>query len=298
MVKLTPGGLALASEPTKAGVSLPGGWSKAGQSRGNAILNKMAEEEAGGAGSGDIVSTRADVKGQTTAMAQVNKKMSMVNSTMNSFHNNIQTWENIAEGKAPEIGGERIRPDAGQAEEDELQRREDAERLEAEDQEPVQRSVCRRLHHGRIHRGHGLLADHEQPGPVRRQVTEGARDEALKLVAAGFNPEARNALIGVMESDTEGQRRGLITERDRLRSSIKSNASSGGGNIPTVMQPSILGRLIESGELRAGDKYKTQDGTVMTVPANGEKSKSASGKPIIFINGQWEYDDGAGRSSK
>jgi hypothetical protein len=56
---LTPKGLKVAEEFIRANKPLPGGWSKTGQSRGNAILNKMGEDEEGGAGSGSIVSGQA-----------------------------------------------------------------------------------------------------------------------------------------------------------------------------------------------------------------------------------------------
>jgi len=68
---LTPGGIQVAKELVAAGIPLPGGYNKVGQSRGNRILNLMAEEEAGGPGSGAVVRGIQTAKAQAAAVKDV-----------------------------------------------------------------------------------------------------------------------------------------------------------------------------------------------------------------------------------
>ena len=55
-------------------------------------------------------------------------------------------------------------------------------------------------------------------GQSAAQVTEGAREEAVRIVKAGFDDDARQALIGVLESDTQGQMKGV---QDQLSAIVK-----------------------------------------------------------------------------
>jgi hypothetical protein len=97
--QLTPEGVKLAGELTRAGITLPGGWSKQGQSRGNAILNAMAAEEKGGAGSGSVVADRAETKGNTAALTQLSKDL----ASIRPYKVMLDTNANIAKELAQKI---------------------------------------------------------------------------------------------------------------------------------------------------------------------------------------------------
>ena len=66
--ELTEGGKRVAAELVRMGRPLPGGYGKTGASRGNAILNAMALEEEGGAGSGAIAGDLADYRANSSAL--------------------------------------------------------------------------------------------------------------------------------------------------------------------------------------------------------------------------------------
>lgn len=98
---LSPQALKLAAELTEKGIPLPGGYSKAGMSRGNAILNQMAE---GGATGGSIASGRADVKADTGSLAFQQKRVDAVEAGAKKIASDIKTIDTyIKEGNPDHI---------------------------------------------------------------------------------------------------------------------------------------------------------------------------------------------------
>jgi hypothetical protein len=71
--KLTQDGLKLAEEFIRAGKPLPGGWSAKGIGRGNSILNDMAKNQEGGAGSGSVTGNQAQYKADSAGLTQLTK---------------------------------------------------------------------------------------------------------------------------------------------------------------------------------------------------------------------------------
>ena len=95
--KLTPGGMKVAEELIRAGRPLPGGWSKAGMSRGNAMLNQMALDEEGGAGSGEVAGGLADYKANTAAYTQITKDISTFKPYSDMLHQNVGILGELAD---------------------------------------------------------------------------------------------------------------------------------------------------------------------------------------------------------
>ena len=93
---LTDAGMKLAEEFIRNGLPLPGGWSKQGMSRGNAILNRMAEDEAGGAGSGTVATDRATVKSEGAALTQNTKDVAVIEP----YNQMVKTNGNVLKGLA------------------------------------------------------------------------------------------------------------------------------------------------------------------------------------------------------
>jgi len=89
--QLTPAGLKVAEELTRAGRPLPGGWSKQGMSRGNSILNALGAEQEGGAGSGSIVAGRAQYGADSASLSFQQKRIDAIEAGTKKIANDIHT---------------------------------------------------------------------------------------------------------------------------------------------------------------------------------------------------------------
>jgi hypothetical protein len=50
----------------------------------------------------------ADWKANASSLAFQTKKLDAIEGTLNAFHNNLDTWNSLAQGVAPKLGGERV----------------------------------------------------------------------------------------------------------------------------------------------------------------------------------------------
>lgn len=208
----------------------------------------------------------AEFKSNAQALAFSTKKLNAVQATLESFHNNIRTWEAIAEGKAPELGGAKlseIRDKLRKIDLSDVKTLNDWEiKVRQQFNDPamvayVTAAFTVAMDYSRIISSQGQSA---------AAVTEGARNEALKLVAAGYNKDARKALIGTLESDAAGQIKGQEVQVDRIRKKMGLKPDTSVADKPADKQPATSG------------------------PKVGDKSTSKSGKPIHWDGKQWVYD--------
>ena len=95
--QLSPAGLKAATELVRAGLPLPNGWSKAGMSRGNAILNALGAEEPGGAGSGTIVADRAKYAAYKSALTANIKDVASIKPYKEMLELNGDKLKSLAE---------------------------------------------------------------------------------------------------------------------------------------------------------------------------------------------------------
>ena len=70
-------------------------------------------------------------------------------------------------------------------------------------------------------------------GQSAGQIAEGARNEAISLIKAGYNKDARQAMIGVLESDTEGQLKGVEDQQAEIYERISRRAGMAAGKKST-----------------------------------------------------------------
>lgn len=90
---LTPEGLKLAADMTAKGIPLPGGWSKQGMSRGNAIINEMAANPSGV----DPGSARGEYKANQSALTQTTKDLAAIHPYKRMLDTNANTLIQLAE---------------------------------------------------------------------------------------------------------------------------------------------------------------------------------------------------------
>ena len=96
---LTPGGMEVAKELTKAGRPLPGGWSQKGINRGNALLNAMAVDEAksGTAGDGSIVQAQASYKADESGLVAITKDKAQIGAYAGMLDKTVDVASNLAD---------------------------------------------------------------------------------------------------------------------------------------------------------------------------------------------------------
>lgn len=263
--QLTPEGMRLMSEMRALGLQLPiSGWGGKALATNIAIINDMASR---GMTAAQIASDRAGYKANQTSLNALTKKYDSISSTLESFHNNIATWESIAEGQVPKLGGEKFKElgdklkkidFVGIASLDEALIRAKAQFDDPASAAYLTASFTVAMDYARIMASQGQSA---------AQVAEGARKEALHIIKAGYNKDARKALIGTLESDTAGQLKGIEDSMQNIQKRIGSGT---------------------------GGQFAGSDGSgsapASGAPKNGDKAMSKTGKPIVFRNGQWEYE--------
>jgi hypothetical protein len=211
----------------------------------------------------ELAAMPAAYKADAQALAASTKKLDAVQATLESFHNNIQTWESIAKGEAPKLGGAKLRElgnDLKKIDLTDVKTLNDWKiKLETQLNDPsyvayATAAFTVAMDYSRILSSQGQSA---------AQVTEGARNEAVKLVAAGYNDKARKALIGTMESDASGQIKGLETQvdRQRRRLGIRKRDSvvddPGGGGAPGVDPKNRFPLSTPEGDRAAAEKLKS-----------------------------------------
>ena len=215
----------------------------------------------------ELSAKSAEFKANAQALYFQTKKLNAVQGTLESFHNNIATWDSIAEGEVPKIGGAKlseIQDKLRKIDFSDVKTLNDWEiKVRTQFNDPamvayVTSAFTVAMDYSRILSSQGQSA---------AAVTEGARNEALKLVSAGYNKNARKALIGVMESDAAGQIKGLETQTNRLR-----------------------GKMGLRAEASTAEPEKPQQAATSSGPKVGDKSTSKSGKPIHWDGKQWVYD--------
>ena len=206
------------------------------------------------------------------------KKVDMVQGVMNSFHYNLDTWENFAKGIAPKIGGAGVEALAGDLKKIDFigVRSLDEAKLKIQQQfnDPTVSaymiaSMAVAMDYGRIMAGGSQSA---------AMTPEGARQEAVRLMSAGANDQGRKGIKAALESDAAGQIQGQIDQmnvtRDRLTGKSRGLPPPIPGSTPvprsavtspSVSAPTASGGSVEFNGYRfpnqgAADAYKKAAG--------------------------------------
>lgn len=206
--KLTPGGLAVAVELASRGVPIPGGFSKAGISRANAILNSMAEQEEGGAGSGAAASGIAGGKADVASLGFQQKRVDAIESGMKKIQKDITLVnETIGKGNI--------------------------------DWTPWLNKPINAL---RSATGSGnlaayALAVHQVATEYERQITggqlsvaqlhAGAQEQADKILNGSMNVEQVQAVLPIMLREIENGRQAAHEQLAEIRTRLKGGGADG-----------------------------------------------------------------------
>lgn len=164
----------------------------------------------------ELAATSADFKANASSLTTATRKLDAIGAQLKSFHNNIQTWDNIARGLPPTIGSDQTMEWAKQLDGINfigVQSLDDVKlKIQQQINDPsvvayLVSAMAVAMDYGRIMTGPQSAA----------QLTEGARKDAERLIAAGTNNEARQGIIAALDSDTIGQQRGLEEQTNAIR---------------------------------------------------------------------------------
>ena len=158
----------------------------------------------------------AEFKSNAQSLAFQAKKMDAISAQLESFHNNIDTWESIASGVAPKLGGQRVKEFAPMLEKINfvgIRSVDDVKlKIQQEFNDPsvsalMVSAMAVAMDYARIMQGPQSIAS----------LTEGARKDAERLVAASADEKGRAGIKAALESDAAGQVKGLETQLEETR---------------------------------------------------------------------------------
>ena len=173
-----------------------------------------------GMNSEDLINQSAEYKADAQSLAFQTKKLDAIEGTLSSFHNNVQTWNSVAKGEAPKLNPEGFKAlgsEFGKMDFTDVKSVNDIMlRIKQEFNDPttaayLTAAMTVAMDYARIMQGPQSVAS----------LTEGARKDAERLIASGYNDKARAAVIASLESDTQGQVKGVRDQRDRIEGRMK-----------------------------------------------------------------------------
>lgn len=171
---------------------------------------------------------RAQFRADSNSLVQLTKKSDAIESNLKSFHNNLDTWDSLAKGQLPKLGGERVKALEGQLQKINFTGIQSLDDWKLKIQQQVNDPTANALLVAAMAAGMDYARIMSSQGQSAAQVTEGARNEALRLLKAGADEKGRAGIMAAMESDTEGQRKGIQDQRqqiiDRMTGSGKKEA--------------------------------------------------------------------------
>lgn len=197
-----------------------------GADRNDPIIHRAGEiARSLGMSPEELSAKSADFKANAQSLAFATKKLDSIQGVLESFHNNVETWDSIAKGIAPKLGGEKTKAMQAQLQALNFTGIKSLDEVKLRIQQQVNdptvaayltATMAVAMDYARVMQGPQSAAS----------LTEGSRHEAMRLISAGVNNEARKAIIGTLYSDTEGQVKGLRDQTDTIRKRLGMRATA------------------------------------------------------------------------
>lgn len=199
-----------------------------GADRNDAVIRNVAKiAENLGMTPQELVAQSAEFKANASSLALQTKKMDAIETALSSFHNNLDTWDSLAKGVVPQVGGPHMKELAKDLQKIDftgVRGIDDVKmRIEQQLNDPTTSAVAvaamaAAMDYGRIMQGPQSNA----------ALTEGARTEAMRLISASADAKGREGIIAALESDTEGQVKGLRDQTEKIKSRLSGRTISAG----------------------------------------------------------------------
>ncbi len=174
----------------------------------------------------ELAAMPAEFKSDAQSLYFQQKKADAIQAQLNSFHNNMKTWDELARGVAPTIGGAQTQALAGKLQAmnftDIKSLNEMKLRIQQEFNDPstaayVIGAMAVAMDYARIQTGPQSAA----------QLTEGARKDAMSLLSAGLSNQARAAALGALDSDATGQVKGQTDQLNAIKARMTGHGKVG-----------------------------------------------------------------------
>lgn len=225
----------------------------------------------------ELSAKSADFKSNAQSLAFATKKLDSIQGVLESFHNNVETWDSIAKGEAPRLGGEKAKAMQSQLSAINFTGIKSIDELKLKIQQQVNdpttaayltATMAVAMDYARIMQGPQSAAS----------LTEGARHEAMRLISSGVNNDARKAIIGTLYSDTDGQVKGLKDQTDKIRSRLGMKASPGGdAPAPSAPKTAVAPADIPAAAQKSWGGYEPEKYDYRINPSTGKLQRSPKG---------------------
>jgi hypothetical protein len=214
------------------------------------ILDRAAELWKKGGGTPENFSASSgQFKADVSSLAKVQNRLDMVSGQLNSLHNNMTTFDQIARGELPEIGADRVKAMAPLLTRIDFSQIRSVNDIRLKIGEAVNDPTITAYMVSAM--AVAMDVARIQTGPMSNAaLAEGARTDAVKLVAAGVDDNARHALLGAIESDSVGQIKGW----EQQAAAIRARMGHPGGASPGAPRSFGSEAEAEKAGLKPGEK--------------------------------------------
>ena len=192
-----------------------------------AVMNRASEiGKSLGMTPEQLAAAPAEFKADAQSLYFQTKKVDAIEGVLNSFHNNMQTWDQLARGIAPTIGGAQAQALAGKLQAIDFTGIKTLDEVKLKIQSEFNNPSVAAYLVGAM----AVATDFAriQMGPQSAaMLTEGARREAIRLISAGMNNQARAAVLGALDSDATGQVKGQRDQLDVTKQRLSQRGEGG-----------------------------------------------------------------------
>ena len=182
----------------------------------------------------ELAGKSASFKADAMSFGNLSKKADVIEAQLQSFHNNLETWDTLAKGQGLKLGSAGSKQLAsmlgkinftGIKSLDEIKMR-----IQQEVNDPAAVAVLTAASAAAFDYARIMSSQGQSAG----QITDSARAEAQRLVSSAYSDKSRAALMATLDSDTAGQIKGLIDQKDKAygRLTGKGAAKPTSGGIP------------------------------------------------------------------
>lgn len=210
----------------------------------------------------EIVAQPADWKANAQSLAFQTKKLDAIEGQLNSFHNNLETWDRLAQGLAPTIGGERVKAlskDLQKINFTGIRAFDDIKlKIQSQFNDPtvsayMVAAMAAAMDYARIMQGPQSIAS----------LTEGARKDAERLVSAAADDKGRKGIMAALESDTQGQKKGMEDQLTKIRGRMGMKGGGAAGRSASSLSggPKRIASDADYNALPSGTEFIAPDGS-------------------------------------